>query len=280
MPYQFSKSVAVTETSRNQRSLRETRRLKATRTPKCIQVENGRNLNEIHNVVNGMFVAVQSWSHVWLFVTPWTVAHQVSLFFTISQRLLKLTSTELMMPPKHLLFCCPLLLPSIFPSIRVFSNELALHVRWPKCLSFCIRPSNEYLRLISFRIDWFDLLAVQGALKFLLQHHNKKASILQCSAFFMVQLSNPYMTTKKTIALTIQAFVSKVMSLIFNTLSRSVIAFLPRNKHLLTSWLQWPSTVILEPKKIKSATVSTFSPSVCHEVMGLDAMILVFWMLF
>ena len=166
------------------------------------------------------------------------------------------------MPSNHIILCHPLLLlPSIFPSIRVFSNESTLHIRWPKywSFSFSISPSNVYSLLISFRIDWFDLLAVQGTLKRLLQHHSSKISILWCSAFFMVQLSQPYMTTGRTIALTIQIFVGKVMSLIFNMFSRLVIAFLPRSKHLLISWLQSPSAVILEPKKIKSVTVSTVS---------------------
>ena len=157
--------------------------------------------------------------------------------------------------------CHPLLLlPSIFPNIRVFSNELVLHIRWPKYWSFSISPSNEYWGLISFRIDWFDLFAVQGTLKSLLQYHSLKASNLWCSAFFMVQLSHPYMTTVKTIALIIWIFVSKVMSLLFNMLSRFVIAFLQRNKHLLILWMQSPSTVVLEPKKVKSVTVSTFFP--------------------
>ena len=168
-----------------------------------------------------------------------------------------------MMPFNHLVLCCPLLLlPSIFPCIRVFSNESALHIRWPKYWSFSysISPSSEYSRLISFRIDWFDLLAIQGTLKDLLQHHNSKASILQLSVFLMVQLSYTYMTTRKTIALTIRIFVSQVMSLLFNVLyKRFIIVFLPRNKCLLISWLQSPSTVILEPKKIKSVIVSTFS---------------------
>ena len=155
------------------------------------------------------------------------------------------------MPFDHLIFCRPLLLPSIFPSIRVFSNELALHISWLKYWSFGITPSNEYSGLISIRSDWFDL-AVQGTLKSLLQHHDSKASILWCSAFFMVQFSHPYMTTRKIIALTIQAIVIKMTSLLFNTLSMFVIAFLPRNKHLLISWLQSPSTESLEPKKIKS----------------------------
>ena len=186
------------------------------------------------------------------------------------------------MPSNHLILSCPfLLLPSIFPIMRVFSNESVLRIRWPKywSFSFSIRPSNEYSGLISFRIDWFDLLAVQETLQSLLQHHSSKASILHHSAFFMVQLSHAYMTTRETIALTIWTFVGKVMSLLFNTLSRFVIAFLPRSKRLLISWLQSWSTVILEPRKRKSVTVSTFSPSVCQEVMGLDAMILVFWML-
>ena len=180
------------------------------------------------------------------------------------------------MPSNHLIFCCPhLFLPSIFPSIRVFSNESVLHIMWPKywSFSFSISPSNEYSGLISFRIDWLGLLAVQGTLKSLLQYRSSKASILWCSAFFMVQLSHPYMTTRKTISLTRWTFDSKVMSLLFNMLSRFVIAFLPRSKHLLISWLQSPSTVILEPKKIKSVTVS---PSICHEVMGPDAMIFFF----
>ena len=186
------------------------------------------------------------------------------------------------MPSNHLLLCHPLLfLPSIIPSIRVFSNESVLLIRWPKywSFSFSISPSNEYLGLISFRMDWLDLLAVQGTLKSLLQHHSSKASILWHSAFFMVQLSHPYMTTGKTIALTRWTFVCKVMSLLFNMLSMLVIAFLPRSKHLLVSWLQPPTAVILEPQKIKSVAVSIASPSICHEVMGPNAMILVFWML-
>ena len=169
--------------------------------------------------------------------------------------------------------CHPLhFLPSIFPSIRVFSSESVLCIRWPKywSFSFNISPSNEYSELVSFRIGWLDLLAAQGTLKSLFQHHSSKASILRHSAFFIVQLSHPYMTTGKTIALTRWTFVGKVMSLIFNMLSRLVIAFLPRSKCLLISWLQSPSTVILEPKKIKSVTVSTVSPSICHEWMGLD----------
>ena len=164
------------------------------------------------------------------------------------------------MPSNHFIFCHPvLLLPSIFPSIRVFSNESALHIRWPKywSFSFSISPSKEHPGLISFRMDWLDVLAVQGTLKSLLQHHSSNASILWCSAFFTVQLSHPYMTTGKTIALTRWTFVGKVMSLLFSMLSRMVITFLPRSKHLFISWLQSQSAVILEPLKIKSDTVST-----------------------
>ena len=172
------------------------------------------------------------------------------------------------MPSNHLILCPPLLLlPSIFPSIRVFSMESALCIRWPKYWSFSLNIS-EHPGLISFRMDWLDLLAVQGTLKSLLQHHSSEASILRCSAFFIVQLSHPYMTTGKTIALTRLTFVDKVMPLLFNMLSRLVITFLPRNKHLLISCLQSPSAVILEPQKLKLATVSTVSPSICHEVMG------------
>ena len=156
--------------------------------------------------------------------------------FTISWSLLKLKSIESVILSNHLILCCLLLLPSIFPSIKLFSNDLALHIRWPNYWSFSISPSNEYSGLISFRIDWLDLLAVQGTLKHLLQHHISKTSILQCSAFFMVQLPHPYMTTEKTIVLTILTFVGKVMSLLFTMLSRFVIAFLPRSKHLLFSW--------------------------------------------
>ena len=174
-----------------------------------------------------------------------------------SWSLLKLMSIELVMPSKHFIFCRPLLLlPSIFPSIRVFSDESALHLRWPKYWSFNISPFNEYSGLISFRIDWFGLLAVQGTFKSLLQYHSSKVSVLQHSAFFMVQLSHAYLTTGKTIALIRWTFVGKVMSLLFNMLSRFAIAFLPRSKHLLISWLQSPSSVILEPKKIKSVTIS------------------------
>ena len=182
----------------------------------------------------------ESRSVVWLFVTPWTAACQASWSFTISWSLLKFMSIESVMPSNHLIFCCPLLLlPSIFPSITAFSNESALRIRWPKywSFSFNISPSNEHPGLISFRMDSLDLLAVQGALKSLLQHSNSKASILQRSAFFIVQLSHPYLTTGKTIALTRWTFVGKVMSLLFYILSRLLTAFLPRSKHLLISWL-------------------------------------------
>ena len=183
------------------------------------------------------------------------------------------------MPSNHLILCRPLLLPpSIFPSIRVFSNESALRIRWPKYWSFSynISPSNEHPGLISLRMDWLDLLAAQGCLKSLLQHHSSKASILLCSAFFIFQVSHPHVMTGKTVAWTRRTFVDKVMSLLFNMLSMLVTTFLPRSKRLLISWLQSPSAVILEPPKIKSAIVSNASPSICHEVMGLDAMILVF----
>ena len=186
---------------------------------------------------------------------------------------------ESVVPSNPLILCCLLLLPpSILPQIRIFSNESVLRTRWPKywSFSFSISPSSVHLGLISFRTDWFDLPAVQGTLKSLLQHHSSKASVLWCSVFFIVQLSHLYMTTGNTIALTRQTFVSKVMSLLFNRLSRLVIDFLLRSKHLLISWLQSPSAVILETKKIKSVTVSIVSASICPEVMGLDAMILVF----
>ena len=188
-------------------------------------------------------------------------------------------SIKSVMPSNHLIFCHPLLLlPSIFPSIRDFSNKTVLHIRWPKhwSFSFNISPSNEYSGLTSFRTDWLDPLAVQGTLKSLLQNHSSKASILQCSGFFIVQLSHPYMTTGKTTALTRQTFAGKVMSLLFNMVSRLVTGFLPRRKHVLISWLQSPSAVILEPKKVKSVTVSIVYPSISHEVMEPDTMILVF----
>ena len=218
--------------------------------------------------------------HVQFFVTPWTAAWQASLSFTSSWGLLKLVSTDSVMPSNHLIFCL-LLLPSIFPSIRIFSNESVLHIKWLKywCFSFSISTSNEYAGLIFLRFDWFDLLAVQGTVKSLLQHHCSKASIRQCSAFFMVQISYSYMTTGKTIALIILTFVSKLIALLFNMLSRFVIDFLPRSKHLLISWLQLPSTVILEPKKMKFVTVSLIFASICHEMMGQDLMIFIFWVL-
>ena len=204
---------------------------------------------------------------------------QASLSITNSHSLLKLMSITSVMPSNHLILCCSLLLsPSIFPSIRVFSNESVLRIRWPKYWSFSssISPSNEYSGLISFRMDCLDLLEIQGTLKSLLQHHSSKASILWHSAFFIVQLTHQYMTTGKTIALTSRTFVGKVMFLLFNRLSMLVIIFLPRSKRPLISWLQSPSAVILEPKKIKPLTLFTICTSICHEVMGLDATTLVF----
>ena len=188
---------------------------------------------------------------------PWTIGCQASLSITNSQSLLKLMSIKSVMPSSHLILCRPLLLlSSVFPSIRLFSNESVLPIRWPKywSFSFSISPSNEYSGLIAFKIDWFDLLAVQRTLKSLHQH-NSKASILWHSAFFIVQFSYPYMTTGKIIALIRRTFVGKAMSLLFNMLSRLVIAFLPRSKRLLISWLQSPSAVILEPKKIKLISI-------------------------
>ena len=187
----------------------------------------------LHNIILGCIQSVQSLSRVQLFVTPWTATRQASLSITNSQSLLKLMSIVSVMPFNHLILCHPfIVLPSIFPSIRVFSNESVLHIRWPKywSFSFSISPSNEYSGLISFRMDWLDLLDVQGTIKNLLQHHSLKVSVLRCSALFIVQLSHLYMTTGKIIALTRQAFVDKVMSLLFNTLSRFVIAFLLRSK--------------------------------------------------
>ena len=237
-----------------------------------IQAEH-QNENKVYQ-----FSSVQSLSHVRLFGTPWTTACQASLFITNSWSLLKLKSYESVMLSNHLMLCHPLLLlPSVFPSIRLFSNESVLHMRWPKYWSFSysISPSNEYSGLISFRMDWLDLLDVQETLRSLRQHHtsnSSKASVLRCSAFFIVQLSLPYMTTGKTKALTRWTFVDKVMSLLFNMISRLVITLLPRSKCLLISWLQSSSAVILESKIIKSVTVSTVSPSICHEVMGPDVM--------
>ena len=191
---------------------------------------------------------------------PWTAAHQASLYFTISWSLLNLMSIKSVMPPNHLILCHPLLLLlSLVPSIRGFSNESALSIWWPQywSFSFSISPSNEYLGLISFKIDWVDL-EVQRTLKSLLQHHSSKASILSCSAFFIVQLSHPHMSTGKTIAFTIQTFVGKVMSLLFNMLSRLVVTFLPRSKCLSISWPQSPSAVILEPKKLSLSLFPLF----------------------
>ena len=236
--------------------------------------KRGKEKNRVHNSLHGHRLAgvpltcihvplavVQLLSHVPLFATPWTAAHQALLLSTVSQSLLKLISIEPVMPSNHLILCCPLLLLlSVFPSIRVFSNKLALRIRWTKYWSFSFSnsPSNECSGLISFRIDWLDLLAVQGTFRSLLQHHKSKASILWHLAFFMVQLSYPYMTTGKTIALTVQTFVDKMMSLLFNMLSRFVTAFLPRSKLLLISRLQSLSTVILEPKKINLSLFPLF----------------------
>ena len=206
-------------------------------------------------LLSAQFRSVQSLSHVRLFATPWIAARQASLSITNSWSLLKLISFESVMSSNHLILCHSLLLlSSIFPSIRVFSNESTFRIRWPKYWSFSFNnsPSNEHSGLISFRMDWLNLLAVQGTLKSLLQHHNSKASILWHSAFFIVQLSHPYLTTGKTITLTRQTFVDKVMSLLFYMLSRLPIIFLPRSKRLLISWLQSPSAVILEPRKIVS----------------------------
>ena len=211
-----------------------------------------------------------------VFANPWTAACQASLSITNSRGLLKLMSMESVIPSNHLILCHPLLLPpSIFPSIRVFSSEWVLRIRWPEywSFSFNINPSNDYSGLVPFRRDWLDLLAVQRTLKSLFQPHSSNASILCHSAFFIVQLSYPYMITGKTRGLTRQTFVDKVMSLLLNMLSRFVITFLLRSKHLLISSLQSPSAVILEPKKIKSDTVST---SISQEVMGPEINIIQF----
>ena len=207
---------------------------------------------KVHLVSSVQFSSFQSLSRVQLFATPWITAHQASLSITISRSSLRLTSIESVMPSSHLIRGHPLiLLPPILPSIRVFSNESTLHMRWPKywSFSFSISLSNEHPELISFRMDWLELLAVQRTLKSLLQHHSSKPSILWHSAFFTVQRLQPYMTTGKTIALTRRTLVGKVMSLLFNMLCRLVITFLQKSKHLLISWLQSPSAVILEPKK-------------------------------
>ena len=223
-------------------------------------------------------VVIQSPSHVRLFATPRTTSRQAVLSLTFFWSLPKFMSFALVMPSSHLILWCPLiLLPSIFPTIRDFSNESTFYIKWPKYRNFSISPSNEYSALISLKIDWFNLLVVQGTFRSLLQHHSLKASIRWHSAFFMVELSQPDVTTEKITALTIQTFVSRVMPLLFNTLSRFVLAFLPRRNHLLISWLQSPLAVILEPKKRKSVTASTLSPSICHEVLGPDATILIFF---
>ena len=207
----------------------------------------------------------QSLSHFQLLTTPWTAAHRAFLSITISQNLFKLMSIESVMSSNHLILCHSLFrLPSIFLSIRVFSKKSDLWIRKPKYwgLSFSIRPSNEYTGFISYRIDWFALLAFQGTLKSLLQHHISKTSIIWCSAFFMVQVSHSYMTTRKNISKTLWTFVCKVMCLLFNMLSRLVIDFLPGNKHLFISWVKSPSSVVSEPKKIKSVIVSIVSPPI------------------
>ena len=211
-------------------------------------------------IVCHVVVVFRLLSCVRLTATPWTTACQAPLSLTVSWSLIKFLSIESMVLSSHLILCHPFLLPSIFPSIRVFSSESAVLIRWPKYwnFSFRISPSNEFSVLISFRIDCFDLVAVQGTLKNLLQQHNSKASVLQCSAFFMVQWSNPYMTSGKTKTLTIWTFVGKVMSLFFYMLSRFVIAFLPRSRRLLISWLLSPYAVILKPKEIKYVTVWLF----------------------
>ena len=215
-------------------------------------------------------------------MTPWTPPRQASLSFSLSWSLLRFMSIELVMLFSHLILSCPLLLlPSVFPSIKVFSSELTLHIRWPKRLE--LQLQHQFFQWI-FRVDFLYNWLVWPSCcprdsQSLLQHHNSKTSILWCSAFFMAQLSHPWMTRGKTTALIIWSLVGEVMSLFFNTLSRFVIAFLPRSKRLLILWLQSLSAVILESKEIKSVTVFIVSPSICHEVMGLDAMILVFWML-
>ena len=226
--------------------------------------------------LSSKFSSVQPLIHVWLFVTPWTAARQASLSITNSLSLVKLVSISSVMPSNRLILCRPLLRLSIFPSIRVFSNGSFLYIKWPKywSFSFSISPSNEYSGQISFRMDWLDLLAVQGTLKTLLFCF----WILCCSAFFIVQLSHPYKTTGKTIALTRQIFVGKVMSLLFNMLPRLVIAFLPRSKHLLIPWLQSPSAVILEPKKNKVCHCFHYFPNYlpwidgtkCHDLSFLN----------
>ena len=215
---------------------------------------------EFYEYLIVIIIVIQLPSHVQLLATPSTAAHQASLSLTSSRSLPKFMFIALVMLSGHLILWCPLLLlPSIFPSIRDFSNESSVHLRWPKYLSFSfsISTSSEYSGLISLKIDGFELLAVQGTFRSLLQHHSSKASIFWPSAFITVQFSQLYVTTGRTIALTIQTFVIRVLSLLFNTLPRFVITFLPRSNHLLSSWLQSLSTVILEPSKRKSVTTST-----------------------
>ena len=233
------------------------------------------------NLTSVQFSSVHLLSRVWLFATPWISARQASLSSTISRSSLRLTPIESVMPSSHLILCHPLLLlPPIPPSIRVFSNESTPHMKWPKywSFSFSIIPSKEHPGLISFRMDWLDLLAVQGTLKSLLQHHSSKASILRCSAFFTVQLSHPYMTTGKTIALTRRTLVGKVMSRLLNILSRLVITFLPGSKCLLISWLQSLSAVILESRKW-SLTLFPLFPIYFPWSDGTRCHIFVFWTL-
>ena len=226
------------------------------------------------------FGSVQSLSHVQRFGTPWTTAGQASLSINNTRSLSKLMSIESVMPSSHLILCRPLLLlPPVPSSIRIFSSESTLHMRWPKywSFSFSISPSNEHPGLISFRMDRLDLLAVQGTLKSLLQHHSSKASILRCSAFFIVPLSHSYMTTGKTIALTRRTFVGKVMSLLLGMLSRLIITFLPRTKcRNFMATVTICSDFGAQKNKVCLKTVSTVSPSTSHEVIGPDALILVF----
>ena len=246
----------------------------------CIYSSDWEHRDLGHHMFTFSRFVVQVPSRVWLFATPCAAPRQASLSLTVSQSLPKFMSIASVMLSSYLILWCPLLLlSSIFPSIRDFFNESAVCFRWPNywSFSFSISPSNEYSGSLSLKIDWLDLLAVQGALWSLLQHHSSKASILQRSAFFTIQLSQLYVPTGRTAAFTIRTFVGGVMSLLFNALSRLVIAFLPRSERLLIAWLQSPSAVILEPKKRKSVTICTLSPSICHEVMGPDAMILLFF---
>ena len=238
---------------------------------------NWTQLSNWYSVQIYVVLVVQSPSHIQLFATPWTAPYQASLSLTISRSWPKFISIASGMPSSHFILWCPLiLLPSNFPSISDFSNELAVYIRWPKywSFSFSLSPFNECSRFISFKIDWFDLLAVQGTFRTLLQHNSWKPSILWCPAFFLVQLSQPYLTTGKTIVLTIQTFVNRIISLLSNTLSMFVTAFLPKSSLLLSSWLYSLSSLILEPNKRKFVIISTFSPFICREIMGPDAVIL------